>query len=365
MIGSKPENLPGKTSESGDAEEAVDTLAHLLRVFGEFGFDTANIEAQRGRADLEAWARHILVGSDPPGSPTLSNGDGARDWKGLCRYATEKRRDEVDYVLQSSSDLRAALWSFIGGMARAVPQDQGSNKSVMTQLDKLRSCLSSNDTSEIRRLAGASIDAIDGEIRERIERDRDRIEEVAAQIVRVSDELTSACETLERDPLTGLYNRAAFEEFLAKVTHLGLLSAQPHTLFLIDIDDFKWVNDRAGQAIGDELLKEVAKSLLLGFGRRGDFVARYGGDELAVIVHTQDESVDRQIGEEALHRVRNLAVPDGDEELRVTLSIGASRLHCGENSDEWLARSDRALYAAKQRGKDRLVCESDLGDDAS
>jgi len=365
VIGSKSENLPVQGSGSGDAEEAIDTLAHLLRVFGEYGFDTANIDAPRARADLEAWARHILVGSDPPGVAKASDRDGSRDWKGLCRYATEKRRDEVDYVIQSSSDLRAALWSFIQGMARAVPEDQGSNKSVMLQLDQLRACLSSNETSEIRRLAGASIDAIDGEIRERIERDRCRIEEIATRVVRVSDELTSACETLERDPLTGLYDRAAFEEYFTKVTHLGMLSAQSHTLFLMDIDDFKWVNDRVGQSIGDVVLKEVASSLLLGFGRRGDFVARYGGDELAVVVQTQGESVDRQIGEEALHRVRNLSIPDGDEQIRVSLSIGTSRLRCGEHSDEWLARSDRALHAAKERGKDRLVCESDFGESES
>jgi len=360
MDESKSEKMASQGSEPGDTEEAVDTLAYLLRSLGEHGFDTANMKADLAKADLEAWARHILVGSDPPGVVHESAEDGARDWKGLCRFASEKRRDEAEYVIQSSSDLRETLWTFIQGMAHAVPLDQSSDKTMIAQLEKIRSCLDSNDTSELRRIASASIDIIDGEIHDRITRNDRRIEDLADQVKKVSDELMDARERLERDPLTGLYNRGAFDEYITKMAHLGMLSGQSSTLFMIDVDDFKWVNDRCGHPAGDEVLKEVANCLLEGFGRRGDFVARYGGDEFAVIIHTLSESVDREIGEGALHRIRDLSVPNGDENIRVTLSVGASRLRCGETSDEWLVHSDRALYQAKEDGRDRLVCESEM-----
>ena len=363
MAESGPEQEP--TNESEDAEGAVDTLAFLLRALGQYGFDTVNTTAAHAREDLEAWARHVLVGSAPPHVAAASLEEGARDWKGLCRFASEKRRDEAAYVIKSSSDLRGALWTFIQGMASAVPRDRDANTAITGQLEKLRTCLDSGDTGELRRIAASSIEVIDQEIADRIERDDRQIERLATQVQQVSDELVDAREKLERDALTGVFNRGAFDEFISKMAHLGMLSAQPSTLMIIDVDDFKWVNDRCGHPAGDAVLQEVASSLLAGFGRRGDFVARYGGDEFAVIIQTQNESIDEELAEAALHRVRDLSIPNGDDEIRVSLSIGSSRLHCGETSDEWLARSDRALYRAKEAGRDRLVIESDQRQDES
>jgi len=365
MIDPNSEIVEVQGVEPGDAEEAVDTLAYLLRALGQHGFDTANVKAVDAREDLEAWARHVLVGSAAPGILDAASSDLTRNWAGLCRFASEKRRDEADYVIQSTTDLREALWTFIQGMARAVPADENSDQAISGQLEKLRACLNSNDTSELRRIASTSIEVIDQQINERIERNQRQVENLAEQGKLVSNELMDARERLERDALTGIYNRGAFDEYITKMAHLGMLSGQPSTLYLIDVDDFKWVNDRSGHQAGDEILKEVAKCLLAGFGRRSDFVSRYGGDEFAIIVQSENDAIDLELGEGALHRVRDLSVPIGDEEIRVTLSIGFTRLHCGESSSEWLARADRALYGAKEAGRDRVAFETEMKEEAS
>lgn len=349
--------MPKNESDLAVAEEAIDTLAHLLRTLGQHGFDTAKVKAADAESDLEAWARHILVGAAPPGRTSEASTGDTRDWKGLCRYATDKRRDEADYVVSSLSDLREVLWTFIQGLARAVPAEQGSNQIITRQLEKLRSCLASNDTRELRRVASASIESIDAEIRDRIVRSTGQIEELADQVKQVANELMDARAHFERDPLTGLYSRIGFDEYFSKMTHLGTISGQPSTLFLIDIDDFKWVNDRAGKAVSDAVLREVAKCLRAGFARRSDFVARFGGDEFGVLVQTEDASTDRELAEGALHRVRDLSVPDGEEAIRVTLSIGVARLRCGERANEWLERAECALHQAKESGRDRVVSE--------
>lgn len=358
---SEPRNNDEQVSRSGadEEEEAIETVAHLLRVAGRNGFDTANIKAEEAESRAEAWARHILIRAAAPGSVDSSAAECERDWKGLCRYASEKRRDEAEYVVTSISDLRETLWTFIQGLANTMPIDRTSNDAVTEQLERLRNSLNSEDTSELRRVASESIEVIDGEIRERIVRSEAQIEDLANEIKKVSDELMDARERLERDALTGLYNRGAFDEYLTKMSHLGMISGQTSTLMLIDVDDFKWVNDHAGHPAGDEVLKEISKCLMAGFSRRSDFVARYGGDEFAVLLNTEDESIDRELGEDMLYRIRDLSIPIGEEELRVTLSIGAARLRSGESREEWLERSDRALYRAKELGRDRLVCDFD------
>lgn len=342
-------------------ERVVDTLAEVLRTYGEFAFDTAETESAAAKESFETWARHLLLGVPPPGSATLP--DGVRDWSGVLRFLTEYRRGESEYVVQSLADLRQALWVFIRGIGRAVPDDQVRDAAVGEELERLRSCLESSDTEEIRRAVIASTGAIESVLAERKEDSRRQIEELSAQVDKFSSELVEARQLLERDALTQLYNRGAFDEVLERMVHLARLSASRPTLFLVDVDDFKWVNDHFGHPAGDAVLKEVAGCLADCFGRRGDFVARYGGDEFAVIVQTEADAVDTDLGQNAVLRMRNVEIPHENEQVRVTLSIGCARCTPGEDGASWLSRADRALYHAKESGRDCFASFSDVAGD--
>ena len=341
-------------------EEVLDALASLLRTLGEKGFDTPDLGEEESRLRFEAWARHVLVGAEPPGG-AAAPADGGRDWRGLLRFTGERRRDESTYVKQSLQDFRDALWGFIQGISRAVPDERGTDETITNRLSELRESLDSSDTAVIRRAAADTVEAIETAIRERSARSRARIETLSRHVDQVAQELVEAREQLERDPLTKVYNRGALDEFLEKLAGLGMLSGQTSTLFLIDVDDFKWVNDRFGHPIGDAVLQEVASILGGSFGRRGDFVARYGGDEFAVAVQTESAEVDRERAETCLFRVRDLEIPHDEDQVRVTLSIGAARLDPGERADEWLERADRALYRAKEEGRDRFAAAEGEG----
>ena len=340
---------------SGD--DALDALAELLRTQGEFAFDTAVAEKAAIEEMFEGWARHLLVGAEPPGG--VARKDGAPDWAGLRRFATQHRREECEYVVRSLSDLREALWLFIQRMGRAIPADRQCDESVAAELERLRASLDSNDTEEIRRVADESIRTIAGALRERSERSREQIERLATRVEEFAEQLVAARQQLERDSHTKLYNRGAFDEFLEKMTHLGSISGRTATLFLIDVDDFKWVNDHFGHPAGDAVIQEVARILAASFARRSDFVARYGGDEFAVIVQTESIEEDGSLGEACVLHVRDLEIPNGDDTIRVTLSVGAARLDPGESAEAWLARADRALYDAKEGGRDRFVAALD------
>ncbi|MHB8460074.1 MAG: GGDEF domain-containing protein [Candidatus Limnocylindrales bacterium] len=155
------------------------------------------------------------------------------------------------------------------------------------------------------------------------------------------------------DALTGLPNRRYFDEFC------GLLARRRRAddvvgVLMIDIDHFKRLNDTYGHATGDEVLRSVAGAIAAAV-RTDDVPARFGGEEFAVLLRDPSAAVAVEVGE----RVRT-AVAELDLELlhgsRVTVSVGvAVSVAPAEPIDEVIASADRALYAAKRAGRDRVV----------
>jgi diguanylate cyclase (GGDEF)-like protein len=147
------------------------------------------------------------------------------------------------------------------------------------------------------------------------------------------------------DPLTGLANRSRFGSALAE----RLDAHQPSSVLLIDIDDFKTVNDTMGHAVGDQLLFEVAQRLRH-HSAVTDLPSRLGGDEFAVLLEVDD--ADR--AEEAAGRILSaLAVPFrvGEHQLLAHASVGVALAGPGDSADEVLRNADIAMYAAKAAGK--------------
>lgn len=167
------------------------------------------------------------------------------------------------------------------------------------------------------------------------------------------------------DPLTGAANRrsfiAAMEAQVARSSQVGPLS-----IVFIDVDHFKSINDGPGHQAGDEVLKELVRRVKSTI-RKADFVGRYGGEEFAVLVEDTDER-----GAMILAEKLRSAIADADFrvdrpgkgrlDLQVTASFGVAELRKGEGCDQFMARADKALYAAKRRGRNQSVPASDLAD---
>jgi diguanylate cyclase (GGDEF)-like protein len=160
------------------------------------------------------------------------------------------------------------------------------------------------------------------------------------------------------DGLTGLVNRAAFDAFLAAEGARARRAGRPFAIAMLDVDHFKRLNDAHGHAAGDEVLRWIAE-LLRSEYRATDLVARYGGEEFALVfVDAQSESVRARLEalRESVARIP-LRAADGTP-LRVTLSIGLGSWPAdGADAAEVLACADARLYAAKRRGRNRLVAE--------
>ena len=130
---------------------------------------------------------------------------------------------------------------------------------------------------------------------------------------------------------------------------------QPSCLLLIDIDRFKTINDTFGHPEGDAVLRRVSDAMTRIFLRRSDFVARYGGDELAAVLRETSLKEGLALCERLMRAVRAIPMDRENVHFQLTLSIGASALGPGEAVAAWLERTDRALYEAKRAGRDRVV----------
>jgi diguanylate cyclase (GGDEF)-like protein len=176
----------------------------------------------------------------------------------------------------------------------------------------------------------------------------------------VSVENVDLHETVQRqavtDELTGLFNHRRFQEVMAAEVERARRYGHELGLIMLDIDNFKQINDTYGHLQGDEVLREVAH-VLRQSSREIDEPARYGGEEMAVALPQTDLEGAFQFAERVRRRIEALALPLPDDEgiLRVTASFGAASLATagGVDKDAMVGAADHALYQAKRAGKNR------------
>ncbi|EQM75482.1 sensor domain-containing diguanylate cyclase [Stutzerimonas stutzeri] len=161
------------------------------------------------------------------------------------------------------------------------------------------------------------------------------------------------------DFLTGAKSRGFFTEAVGVQISNAARHGQPLSLALIDLDYFKRINDRYGHPVGDETLRMVARTCQRAL-RAGDVLARLGGEEFAVLMPRATEADAMEIAERLRHSIAQGAVSSGELTVTITASLGVAQLAAGEDFAAFYNKADKALYAAKQRGRNRVVAASDI-----
>ena len=174
-----------------------------------------------------------------------------------------------------------------------------------------------------------------------------RQHELAEALDRIRDLAT-------HDELTGLINRRRMQELMHTEKHRTVRSGRGFCLAMIDIDHFKRVNDRLGHVAGDEVLARVAGTIAAGL-RETDIVARWGGEEFLVMFTDTDEDTAERVLLRIQASLAQTCVTEADASLRVTFSAGVGNHLRDETLTRTIDRADRALYAAKAAGRNRVV----------
>ncbi len=157
---------------------------------------------------------------------------------------------------------------------------------------------------------------------------------------------------LRTDPLTGVFNRLAYEERFEQEFHRWQRFGHSLTFVIWDIDHFKQINDTYGHATGDDVLRDVAGQLVSRL-RTTDFVARYGGEEFAMLLPGADAEKALQLVNQIRLTIAEYRFDNGDVQIPVTISCGIASFEPGDSPQTVFKRADDALYQAKKAGRNR------------
>jgi diguanylate cyclase len=183
---------------------------------------------------------------------------------------------------------------------------------------------------------------------------RERVNQTDAELAKLHQELDRVSIQARHDPLTGALNRKGLEEAVQREISSVRRKDTPLCMALLDIDNFKKLNDTLGHATGDEALTHLA-TVARECMRPQDTLARYGGEEFVILL--PDTPLDKGI--EAMTRLQRELTKKfflaGTEKVLITFSAGVAQLAPDETGAEAIKRADKAMYLAKRAGKNRVL----------
>ncbi len=177
------------------------------------------------------------------------------------------------------------------------------------------------------------------------------------EVGRLQGALQQAREQASVDPLSGILNRRGFDLELERIRSSHVDAAMPLSIVMVDIDHFKNINDHYGHAFGDQVIRAVAQSLVA-LTQRKDTAARLGGEEFVLLLPDTPMQGAREVAERIRRAIAGGRIRTRDAESpigQVTVSCGVTQVLPDESVDDAMVRADRALYRAKQSGRNRTV----------
>jgi diguanylate cyclase (GGDEF)-like protein/PAS domain S-box-containing protein len=212
-----------------------------------------------------------------------------------------------------------------------------------------------------QHLSGRLIIFRDVTDRKEVENDlRHAMDRLQSQLIEIGLLQSKLREQAIRDALTNLFNRRYLDETLERELARAAREGYPLCILMMDIDHFKDVNDTYGHEAGDTVLKELS-NMVTKQSRQGDFVCRYGGEEFVLVMPNIGIRIAKERANSLLRSISSLFVPFGRVNLNITVSMGISWFpEHGETKDDLIRTADKALYAAKNKGRNQAVVYQEL-----
>ncbi|HEQ71553.1 MAG TPA: GGDEF domain-containing protein, partial [Spirochaetia bacterium] len=179
-------------------------------------------------------------------------------------------------------------------------------------------------------------------------------------VAKENKELKKLKKELEKiamyDTLSGLLNRLSLFNRLDIEIERAMRAMFPLSGIMLDIDHFKLINDNFGHQCGDLVIREIGERLRNQL-RKYDYAGRYGGEEFFIILPNTNLSQAETIGERFRKEIEKSKFICGDEEIAITVSLGISQYRASESREKWIDRADKAMYKAKQMGRNCVCTE--------
>ena len=321
---------------------------------------------------LEPLARDLRQAlTDPAGRPRLA--DRLLHLLAEARAHAERRQAELQEFLKATVSRLVQLEAALGEAQRQSHQagDEARQTRQVTELQvvQLRSAATeADDLERLKAFIEARLDHLQDHLRRQDDTEEAHQQTLEAQLSALSRQVAAlSTETVNlrsrldvtteealRDPLTGAYNRLAYDRRAALEVSRWRSDGGHLAMIVCDIDHFKRINDTFGHAAGDKVLKEITRVLQEQL-RSADFVARYGGEEFVVLLNGATAQAALQVAEKLRRSVKATPFRSRGERVSVTLSCGVAAFEGSDTLESVFERADAALYAAKEAGRDRCV----------
>lgn len=357
LVGAAANSVSAR-SESGSGESlglVLDALGSVIGALARYPIDLPDKPGEESAEELSRWQRHATLGL-PLGDSGESQAVGIseRDWHGVVRSVTSQRREEHLHVAGSISELRDALWACVETVHNAVKIDQKTDRSTSENMDLARTALKRMQTGSIKQDVLGAVLAIETALQARRDQQADQYGTLSGKLEKLGRQLEEAKRESTTDALTGIGNRKLFDMTVERTVQMFSLNKQPVVLLMADMDKLKLVNDMYGHQAGDNAIATLGTALTKVFLRQSDVLCRYGGDEFAAILHNTDWKMAQTLARRLQDTLSQLPPPHSAMEFSIGASVGVAQLDEGESVEQWKERADKALYKAKQNGRDRV-----------
>ncbi|MDJ0904457.1 MAG: GGDEF domain-containing protein [Woeseiaceae bacterium] len=336
---------------------ALDTLGSVIRVMGDQSFPLGqDMEHDQFRAYCEEFARHVENGAAVPEFDVIQSIDGERQWSKLRVFVADRRRAEKSFVMERLGNYREIVEDLVIGLRSIGPRDKSTEDTVNKGLTHVRTAVDGGDLSNVKAVLEETVRKVDETFSEQRRAYEEQVGELQHRLASLRQDLVAAKEEMKRDPLTDVYNRGAFDSAVDQSLNLHFMLNLPVTLVMIDVDKFKQVNDTYGHAAGDAVLRAIGECLERSFIRKGDVVARYGGDEFAVVLNDTSATHATKLVDRFLKLVSDLKIPELQGANDITCSVGYTQIRDDDTAKSFIQRADQALYAAKSNDQKAAEC---------
>ncbi|MEM6300838.1 MAG: diguanylate cyclase [Pseudomonadota bacterium] len=358
--------LRKKGGEGGD-ERYVSLYASLVERLAE------HIDVLNGNEVRSSSIRDALSGIVHPDRAENLFEEVTQEIESIDARVRSERLQTTDFL----GDLREKLTGFEEVLGLFSDDGDGSvarseelQRQVGEDTRQIGEAAKSDDLQKMRTMIDSGMARITERLTRHLEEERqqneaskERVKELNEQLSSLENEadtlrneIRSASDLALKDSLTGVYNRAGYEERTTELFARWQRSAAPLSLVFVDCNKFKHINDTYGHAAGDLVLVKVA-DVLRTRARASDIVCRYGGDEFVVLLPDTKKSGAEVFAKSAFDEVLNAGFNDNGKPLDVSISCGVTELHEGDTMDAAMARADEAMYKAKKMDGIKVYAE--------
>ncbi len=256
-------------------------------------------------------------------------------------------------------ELRAMFSELAEGFGSITKDNAHFSSQVKDSMTHIEKTIELDEIKEIRNKIRHVTTSLRKTITKKQEKDSIIIDSLTHKVKAMNDELASTKEKVLMDGLTQINNRKAFDNKMSKAFQKNPRGIDPFTLVMVDIDYFKKINDEFGHTVGDDVLRKVAKTIKDAF-RSNDFVSRYGGEEFAIIIRRIDMHYIQSICERLRSSIESINIKINNNAIPVSVSVGIAFSNQSDTQKTLIDRADKALYLAKQSGRNTVKSEIDL-----